>query len=177
MASDEAARRYAQAVFDIARDDGTIDQWRQELDDVASVLAESELAHHLADDRIPEADRYALVDRVLDVSPKALNLARLLISKGRSRGARFVAAAFTRMADEYQDRVEAEITSAIELSSQQVADIEQRLSRALNKQVHVRVTVDPSIVGGLIIQVGDQLTDGSIRTRLRRLERQLQGAA
>lgn len=177
MASDEAARRYAQAVFDIARDDGTMTQWRQELDDLAAVLVESDLAPVLADDRIPVEDRHKLVERALDVSPKAFNLARLLVSKGRSRGARFVAISFNRMADEHENRVEAELTSAVELSSQQVADIEQRLSSSLNKQVRAQVNVDPDIVGGLVIRVGDQLTDGSIRTRLRLLQRQLEGAA
>lgn len=176
MASDEAASRYAQAAMEIARSDGTIDQWRSELDDVASVLAESGLAPILADDRVPINERLAFVDRTLAVSPKALNLARLLVTKGRSRGARFVSQAFNRMADEVQGRVPAQVTSAVDLGPAQVADIERRLSESLHKQVTITHQVDPSIMGGLVIRVGDELLDGSLRTRLRRLQQQLEGA-
>jgi F-type H+-transporting ATPase subunit delta len=177
MASDEAASRYAQAAFAIALDDGSIDQWRNDLDDIASVLAESDLALVLADERIPVQERQALLDRVLDVSPKALNLAKLLIAKGRSRGARFVAMAFERLADDYEGRIQAEIVSAIDLSTDRVAEIEGQLSESFGKRVTATVTVDPEIMGGLVIRVGDQLIDGSIRTRLRLLQRHLEGAA
>jgi F-type H+-transporting ATPase subunit delta len=177
MASDEAARRYAQAAFAIALDDGTIDQWRRDLQDIASVLAESELAYALADERNPVESRHKILDRVLDVSPKALNLAKLLVAKGRSRGARFVAMSFQRMADEHEGRIQAEVTSAIELAPEQVAAIEKRLSDSLGMKVTVNLIVAPAIMGGLIIRVGDQLIDGSIRTRLRRLEQRLAGAA
>lgn len=177
MASEEAASRYAQAAFAIAVDDGTIDQWRRDLADIATVLADSELAMHLADDRIPVAERQALIERALDIAPKALNLAKLLIAKGRSQGAGFVASAFERMADEHEGRIQAEVTSAIDLTQEQVAAIAQHLSEVSGRQVTVRLTVDPAIMGGLIVRVGDQLTDGSVRTRLRRLQRQLESAA
>lgn len=176
MASEEAASRYAQAAMSIARDEGTIEQWRSELDDIATVLAESGLAPMLADERVPLSDRLALVERTLDISPKALNLARLLVSKGRSRGARFVALAYNRLADAHQGRVAANVTSAVELGTAQLENIKQRLSQSLGKTVDVTLQVDPSIMGGLIIRVGDELVDGSVRTRLRRLQRQLEGA-
>lgn len=176
MASDEAARRYAQAAFDIAVADGTIEQWRSELNDIASVLAESELARTLADDRIPLEDRYAIIDRVLELSPKATNLAKLLVQKGRSLGARFVERAFSRMADERENRVDVEIASAVELSSDHLASIERSLAESIGKTIHASVRVDPDLVGGVVIRVGDKLIDGSVRTRLRRLQRQLEGA-
>ena len=176
MAFDEAARRYAQAAFDIAVADGTIDQWRSELDDIASVLAESELARNFADDRVPLEERYALVERVLDISPKATNLAKLLVQKGRSRGARFVERAFSRMADERENRVDVEIASAVELAADHLASIEKSLAESLGKTIRATVRVDPSLVGGVVIRVGDKLIDGSVRTRLRRLHRQLEGA-
>lgn len=176
MASDEAARRYAQAAFDIAVADGTIEQWRSELDDIASVLAESELARTFADDRIPLEERYALVDRVLDISPKATNLSKLLVQKGRSRGARFVERAFSRMADERENKVDVDIASAVELTPEHLASIEQSLAQSIGKTIRATVSVDPGLVGGIVIRVGDQLIDGSVRTRLRRLQRQLEGA-
>lgn len=177
MATDEASRRYAQAAFAIALDDGSIDQWRQDLADIATVLAGSDLELVLADDRIPLEDRQALVDRVLDISPKARNLAKLLVAKGRSRGAAFVAKWFDALANEHEGRTTAEVTAAVEMTDAQIADIERQLTSSVGKQVTATATVDPTLIGGVIVRVGDQLIDGSIRTRLRRLQKSLEGAA
>ena len=85
MADLQAAKRYAQAAFGIARDAGAVASWRLQLDDVASVLSESGLAPVLADSRVPVDQRTGMVERVLDVDPMVLNLARLLVAKGGRR--------------------------------------------------------------------------------------------
>ncbi len=176
MADVQAARRYAQAAFAIASDNGTVDLWRAELNDVASVLAESGLAPVLANGRIPVDQRVALVERALDVSVLVLNLARLLVLKGRSQEARAVATAFTRMADKAAGIEHAEVTTAVALDAAQLAAIEEQLSRSLGKTVQARSSVDPAIIGGVVVRVGDRLLDGSIRTRLKELRHELQGA-
>jgi F-type H+-transporting ATPase subunit delta len=177
MAGDlQVGKRYAQAAFAIARESGTIDQWRSDLADVASVLAESDMAPLLADDRLPVSTRQELAGRVLDIQPLALNLAKLLIAKGRSLDAGAVAWQFERMADAEAGIEHAEITTAIDLSPDQVRGIEERLSQASGKQVRASATVDPSILGGVVVRVGDRLVDGSVRTRLKQLRRELEGA-
>src|SRR5690348_569134 len=120
MAELAAAKRYAQAAFDLAVEDGSVAQWRSDLNDVATVLTESEAARVLSDERIPLADRQAMAGRMLDVAPLALNLAKLLIEKGRSLDARAVSQAFDRMADDAAGIVHAQITTAVALSDQQV---------------------------------------------------------
>ncbi|HET7737118.1 MAG TPA: ATP synthase F1 subunit delta [Tepidiformaceae bacterium] len=172
----EAAKRYAQAAFGLAVDSGTVDHWRAELNDIATVLAESQLATTLADGRVPLDQRLAILDRVLDVTPLALNLAKVLVRKGRSLAAREVATAYGRLADEHAGIAHAQVTSAVELDSAQVAAIEQKLSSEIGKTVRATVNVDPALVGGLTIRVGDKLLDTSVRTRLRMLRRQLEGA-
>lgn len=176
MADPQAAKRYAQAAFGIASDANAIPQWRSELNDVATVLAESGLAPVLADTKLPLERRLSLVDRALDVSPLAMNFAKLLVSKGRSTEARAVAEAFDRMADEREGIAHASVTTAVELSPDQLNAISARLSQSLGRQVRARAVVDPSIIGGLVVRVGDKLVDGSIRTRLKRLRRELEGA-
>lgn len=176
MADPQAAKRYAQAAFGIASDTNAIPQWRSELNDVAMVLAESGLAPVLADTKLPLERRLSLVDRALDVSPLAMNFAKLLVSKGRSTEARAVAEAFDRMADEREGIAHASVTTAVELSPDQLNAISARLSQSLGRQVRARAVVDPSIIGGLVVRVGDKLVDGSIRTRLKRLRRELEGA-
>ena len=176
MADRQAAKRYAQAAFAIARDDDAVAQWRADLDDVAAVLADSDAAGWFAAPRVPVAQRQAAVERALEVGPLALNLARLLIAKGRTPEAREVADAFSRLADEHEGLAQAEITTAVPLQDDQVAAMEQRLGEALGKQITATASVDSDIIGGVVLRIDDHLIDGSVRTRLRRLRRELSGA-
>lgn len=176
MADRQAAKRYAQAAFAIARDGDAIAQWRADLDDVAAVLADSDAAGWFAAPRVPVADRQAAAERALEVGPLALNLARLLIAKGRTLEAREVADAFNRLADEHEGLAQAEITTAVPLQDDQVAAMEQRLGEALGKQITATAGVDSDIIGGVVLRIDDHLIDGSVRTRLRRLRRELSGA-
>lgn len=176
MADFQAAKRYAQAVFSIARRDGTMSQWRSDLDDIAAVLAESDAAGLFGDGRLPVERRQALADRALDVGPLARNLAHLLIAKDRTPEARAVADAFGQMADAVEGIVYADVTTAVPLADAEVTALSERLGRQLNATVHVRPNVDASLVGGLVVRIGDRIVDGSIRTRLRELRRELVGA-
>lgn len=176
MADVQAAKRYAQAAFAIARDQGAVATWRSELDDVATVLSESALAPALADSKLPLERRLAMVERTLAVSPVVLNLAKLLVSKGRSGDARAVANAFGRMADEHEGIAHAQVTTAVGLSPEQLNAIAAKLSVSLGKNVRATGVVDPGIIGGVVVKVGDRLVDGSVRSRLKRLRRELEGA-
>ena len=176
MADRQAAKRYAQAAIAIARDDDAIAQWRADLDDVAAVLADSDAAAWFAAPRIPVADRQAAAARALEVGPLALNLARLLIAKGRTLEAREIADAFNRLADEHEGLAQAEITTAVPLRDDQVAAMEQRLGEALGKQITATAAVDSDIIGGVVLRIDDHLIDGSVRSRLRRLRQELSGA-
>ncbi len=176
MADRQAAKRYAQAAFAIARDGDAIAQWRGDLDDVAAVLTDSDAAGWFAAPRVAVAERQAAAERALEVGPLALNLARLLIAKGRTLEAREVADAFNRLADEHEGLAQAEITTAVPLQDDQVAAMEQRLGEALGKQITATAGVDSDIIGGVVLRIDDHLIDGSVRTRLRRLRRELSGA-
>src|SRR4051794_2488836 len=95
----EAAKRYAQAAFEIASETGDFNAWRGYLSDVATVLSDSQLASYFGDPKNPLDDRLRAVDRVLDLPPVALNLAKVLVSNGRSHQARAVEQAYCEMAD------------------------------------------------------------------------------
>ena len=176
MADRQAAKRYAQAAFAIARDGDAIARWRADLDDVAAVLADSDAAGWFAAPRVPVAERQAAAERALEVDQLALNLARLLIAKGRTLEAREIADAFGRLADEHEGLAQAEITTAVPLEPDQVAAMEQRLGEALGKQITATADVDADIIGGVVLRIDDHLIDGSVRSRLRRLRRELSGA-
>ncbi len=175
MADPQAGKRYAQAAFDIASRDGTVAQWRSDLDDIAQVLSESAAAPVLLDPKIPLDRKLAVVERALDIQPLAKNLAKVLVQKGRAADARSVATAFGRMADEAEGIAHAEVASAVDLTPEQLADIERKLSQSMGKRVRATASVDPSLMGGIIVKVGDRLVDGSIRSRLKQLKRELSG--
>ncbi len=175
MADQQAAKRYAQAAFQIATATPgvSLDQWRAELRDIAQVLADSAAAPVLANSKAPLPARYAMLERMLDISPQALNLAKLLVAKGRQPEASAVADAFDRLADEHEGIAHASVTTAVPLSAEQLAGIEQQLSASLGKRVRAIAQVDPAIIGGVVVRVGDKLVDGSVRSRLKRLRREL----
>ena len=175
MADVAAAKRYAQAAFGIAKDSGTIATWRAELADVAAVLSDSQIAPVLANASVPVESRIAMVERALGVSPMVLNLAKLLVQKGRSSDAAAVASAFSRLADEHEGIAHAQVTTAVELSADQLNAIASRLSTSLGKKVGATSVVDPGIIGGVVVKVGDRLVDGSVKSRLKRLRRELEG--
>jgi F-type H+-transporting ATPase subunit delta len=175
MADEQAAKRYAQAALELGIENGDIETWRQDLEDLATVLSESDAANYFADTRVPIEDRLKSAERVLDVSPMSLNLARVLVSRGRSRIARQVANAFSRLADAHHGIEHAKVITAVELPGDRLRAIEARLSQSLGKSVRATSVVDPSIIGGILIRVGDSLVDGSVRTRLKRLRLELEG--
>ncbi len=175
MADLQAGKRYAQAAFELALESGDVARWRSDLGDLATVLAESQAAPLFADGRIPLERRLAMAERVLDVQPLVLNLAKLLIAKGRSLDARAVSDAFNRMADEHEGIAQAEITTAVPLGADQVRSLEQQLSSSFGKRITATAAVDPDLLGGVVVRVGDRLVDGSVRTRLRRMRTELEG--
>lgn len=177
MAADSAAaKRYAQAAFGLAVENNAVGAWRSDLEDIAQVLTDSGMAEWVASRNVTLAERLAAIDKVLDVQPLALNFAKLLVSRQRSLMARPIAKAFDEMADAYEGIVDAQITTAVPLEEAQKAALEQQIASAIGKRIRLTSAVEPGIVGGLIVRVGDQLIDGSVRAKLRNLRRQLEGA-
>ena len=169
-----AARRYARAVFDLARADGEVDLWARRLSQVRDLFADPAVASVLSNPAISSEQREELVSarpRVLD--DEATNLARLLIESGRVAEAEGVAEEFERLADEAAGRVRATVTTAIPLDSQDRDRVERELSHRLNKEVRLTVAVDPKIIGGLKVQYGDHVVDASVASRLQQLRRRL----
>lgn len=173
MADTQAARRYAQAAFSIATESDSFAMWREQLGDVAEVLSESDAASLFADGRKTASERITLLERVLDVDPLVLNLAKLLVTKSRTAEASAIAKLFSEMVDAREGVAHAVITTAIELSAEQLTQIEASLSEALGVTINARAETDSEILGGIIVRVGDRLIDGSLRSRLESLRKEL----
>jgi F-type H+-transporting ATPase subunit delta len=176
MRIDIAAKRYAQAAFAVALEQGSPDRWLGDLDALSDLVAQPEAAAVLQSDRVPDAEKHILLKAALSgVDPAVLNLARLLVAKRRIRLAPQVREEFGNLLDAYKGRARATVTTAVPLTDEQKVEIAASLSRITGKTVSVEQAVDPEIVGGLVARVGDTLIDGSTRSRLVALKKNPQG--
>ena len=176
MRIEVAAKRYAQAAFDIARERDELDRWVEDLRAIVALAAQPGVTEVLASSRVPfEGKERLLRSGLADVSPLALNLARLLVQKGRIALAEQVRDEYQRLLDEHRGRAQALVLTAVSLSKDEEQAVAQRLRELTGKEIVLEGRVDPEILGGLVARVGDRLIDGSTRTRLLELRRQLAG--
>jgi F-type H+-transporting ATPase subunit delta len=166
-----AARRYARAVFELAQQEGQIEEWGRNLAKVREVMADPEVAAVLTNPTIATEQRMALVADLFD--PEATNLAKLVIESNRVREVAAIEQEFERLADEAAGRVRATVTTAIELTPGDRDRVADELSARLGKKILLDVVVDAAILGGLKLQYGDHLVDASVATRLQQLRRRL----
>jgi F-type H+-transporting ATPase subunit delta len=169
-----AAKRYTEAVFDIARERGTFDQWQRDLDKLGSLTTDPQASTVLASPKVGEERKFALIsEQLTGGQPEALNLARILLERGRLGIASEMADQFRELALAELGIVVADVTTAGPIDKVTESAIKQRLSQLVGKQVEIRTHVDESIIGGIIARVGDQLIDGSVSNQLRRLRSRL----
>jgi F-type H+-transporting ATPase subunit delta len=178
MRTEAAAKRYAQAAFAVALEQGDLERWTADLESLAALMTQPEAAAVLASDRVADSAKEALLSAALaDVNPRALNLARLLVAKRRTALAGQIGQEFQVLLDEHRGIARATVTTAVPLTDQQVEGVAAKLSRITSTQVSVEPKGDATIMGGLIARVGDTLIDGSTRSRLVALKKDLEGAA
>ena len=133
----------------------------------------------LANPSIPLEERTATAQRTFSriVSPQVLNLIALLIRRGRIEELPRLAAEFRRLDNARQGITLATATSALPLDPDEIQALTEQLERLTGGRVELDVQVDPSLLGGLVVRVGDRLIDGSVRGRLERLRNQLVSGA
>ena len=170
-----SAKGYAKAVFDLAEESGEIELWAERLRMLDAVLSPLEVQAVLANPSVPAARRLALVSGLTTdgLGPEGLNLAKLLVEANRASEIGEVVDAFELLQDEAAGRVRATATTAVELEPADRDRISRELSERLGKDVKLEVLVDPRILGGLRLQVGDHLVDASVANRLEQLRRRL----
>ena len=169
------ARRYAGAVFELARKQNTLDRTHEDIKEIARLFAHRKLAYLLREPKIPaqrkeKAIRDALSSKVL---PTSLNLTLLIVQRELVDAMRNIATEFEQLLLDYRNQAIAEVTTAAEMEQAQSALVKQALERKTGKTIIMQTRVDPRILGGVIARVGDQVIDGSVRYRLTALQRQL----
>jgi F-type H+-transporting ATPase subunit delta len=176
---DTAARRYAEAAFEVALRDDTVATWRADLDDAASIAADETVGHLLANPAVALETRTEMADSIFGktISRPALNLIGLMLRRGRIEQLPRVAAEFRRLDNARQGITMTTATSAAPLTPDEVRALTERMEQFTGGSVELDLQVDPSLLGGLVVRVGDRLIDGSVRGRLERLRNQLVSGA
>jgi F-type H+-transporting ATPase subunit delta len=175
---DSAPRRYADAAFEIALRDKAVETWRRDIDAAAEIVTEGELEAVLANPAIPLDQRVSVAEQVFaSLSGPVRNLVLLLVRRHRIEQLPQVAAEFRRLDDRRNGLTHAVATSAAPLEADEVKAITARLEELTGGKVDLETAVDPSLLGGLVVRVGDRLIDGSVRGRLERLRHQLASGA
>ena len=168
------AKRYAEAVFEIALDTGTGDAWREDLASIAELAEHPQAEPFLASARVSDADKRRLIEGALEISPMAMNLALLLLQRGRLHLAPLIAAEYNRMLDASRGIEHAIVTTAVPLNEAGERAVAERLRDLTGaREMLVETRVDPSLIGGMVARIGDRLLDGSTRTKLVQLKRTL----
>lgn len=163
---------YAEALFNVARAEGSLEQVEAELFRFAQALESSdELRETLTDSHIPVARRQQIIEDLLGrkAAPVTTALVSMVVGTGRARDLPGIVRRLVEMSAAEANREVAEVRSAIELTPDQRERLTKALNAATGKQVEVKVIVDPSVQGGLVAQVGDTVIDGSVRGRLEQL--------
>lgn len=169
------ARRYAGAIFELARKQNTLDRTLEDVKEIARLFSIRKLAYLLREPKVPakrkeSALRQALESRVL---PTSLNLALLIVQRELVDAMPNIATELEQLVLDYRNQVIAEVTTAKPMDDDQRALVQKALEKRTGKSVIMQTRVDPSILGGVVARVGDQVIDGSVRFRLHALQQRL----
>lgn len=174
MAKPVAGSRYAQALFELAVQRDRAEPWAAELDFMAAALQDGAFNPFLKHAEVPLARKIAALAAVLpEVDPLVRNLGALLVSRNAVDRVGEVAAGYRRLLDARLGRQPVEVTTAVALEPGEAEQVRQFVAGLIRKEVALTARIDPAILGGIIIRIGDRLLDGSARAKLEGLRKQL----
>ena len=178
MSTRASATRYARALFDVVSKEGNPEQVEQELAVLASVFAgSSELRKALADPAVPAAAKRSVVESVVARAKPAPALGKLLLllaDRDRLALVPELAEVYRERLMEHQRVISAEVTTAVPLTAERVAQFETRIAAATGRRVTMTAKVDPDLIGGAVARVGSIVYDGSVATQLSKMRERLQ---
>jgi F-type H+-transporting ATPase subunit delta len=171
--ADDRTLAYAEALFAVARAEGTLGEVEDELFRFSQTLqGNDELRDALTNPGIPAGRRQQIVEDLLGgkASPTTVALVSMVVGTGRARELPNIIKRLVEMSAAEANKEVAEVRSAVPLTDDQRDRLTKALEDATGKQVEVKVVVDPAVLGGIVAQVGDTVIDGSVRSRLDKLK-------
>lgn len=174
--SSGVAKRYARALFEVAKERGLIDQIETELKDIVAAVDQNlELNKILTHKQIARESKEQLLKDLFGahVAAETINFLNVLIENGREIELGEIAAAYVAMANEVRGIADAIVTTAKPLGEDEVNELAEQFGKQVNKTLRVQTVVDPAIIGGVVVRIGDRLYDGSIKRKLEQFAHQL----
>jgi len=173
------AKRYAQAAFAVAKEHGQLEHWEQRLPALEALAEDAEVAEFVHNPAIPLEAKVQLIERLFPSEEDRFvrNLLILLLERGRWHQLRDVVEAFRQLLRESRGVLEVELVTAVPLEATELDQLRRELERRLQRPVQLHASVDPELLGGAVLRIGDEVFDASVRTQLTTLRRQLIGAA
>jgi F-type H+-transporting ATPase subunit delta len=169
-----AARRYAEAAFELGRDDGSLEAWERDLAALAEALRNDELRGLIEHPAVAFADKERVLRRVVDnVAPAPLGLVLLMIRRGRAGAIEAMVQRFGELVRRERGIALAEVRTALPLDEAERTAITARLGELTGEKIEINEKVDESLIGGIAVRIGDRLYDASVRSRLERLRARL----
>lgn len=176
MRPSTTARRYAEAAFSVAQQDNATELWLRDLQAVGEAMRDPGAANYFKDPKTTREEKLTTINQIFGSShPHVKNLVRLLAAQQRMFLTPAIAREFLHLYRESRGVTEASVTVARPVSDDERNEITRRLEAATGKTVEVRIAVDASILGGIVVRIGDRLIDASVAGRLQRLRHQMAG--
>jgi F-type H+-transporting ATPase subunit delta len=173
------AGRYASALFDLARDQRQIESVSNSLEALNQALVDSKDFNEVVESPLVSRDEaakaFAAIGPQLNLDPITTNFIGVLARNGRKNQLNAVVRAFRRLAAENRGEVIAEVVTARPLNDDQLSQLRGQLRARAGRDVNVEATVDPTILGGIVVKLESQRIDASIRTKLNRLAQAMKG--
>jgi len=173
------AGRYASALFDLARDQRQIESVATSLDALAQALLDSKDFNELVTSPLVSREEagkaFGALAPDLGLDPITANFLGVLARNGRKNELRNVIRAYRRLAAEHRGETTAEVITARPLNDDQLAALRQQLRARAGRDVAIEAAVDPNLLGGIVVKLGSQQVDASIRTKLNRLAQAMKG--
>lgn len=170
------AKRYAEALFEVAQEDNTLQPVREELEFVGSCLKENQEFEKLLNSPLVNSnEKKEILTNIFKgkLSNEILNFLYILVDKRRTNAIHDIIREFNKMADASKNMVEGVAITAITLDQETLLKLQVQLSMASGKNVKLTNEVDKQIVGGVLIKIGDKVIDGTLKNRLGHLKQQL----
>lgn len=176
MASDALVKSYAEALFQVARAEETLDRVEEELTRLnKSLESNAELREFLSNPQISSDGKKSALSQIFDekISPITLHWMNMVVDQGRQRRLPAIIEAFLTLTEEAREKVTAEVITSIPLSEDLAQRLERELSKITKKRVFLKPLVDDSILGGVIVKIENKVIDGSIKHRLEEVKNQM----
>jgi F-type H+-transporting ATPase subunit delta len=177
--SDVIAKRYAHALYEVAQERNTVDAVEEQLLLIQHTVKESkDLDAMLHSPRIKTEDKKAVLEQIFkaEVNPEVINVLKLIVDRKRETIVSLLAEEFTVIANEARGIADMFVTTAIPLTQEEEVKLADTFGKVVNKKLRVHSKIDPKIIGGVLVRIGNRVYDGTLAGKLNRFHQELKAS-